>query len=282
MSKTATTWQLMKDSWRVLMRDKSLLLFPITSAVASFLVLLTFVAPFVGANVLGVHRAAQGEDDVVTYVVLFAFYLCNFFVVVFFNAALVDFVVTRLRGGAPTLRGSLRAAAACLPQIAAWSLIAATVGVLLKALSERAGLVGKIAISVVGFAWALVTYFVVPIIVVERKGAMEAVAASKDLLARTWGKQVASGLGYGLIGFVLMLPGLIAVFAAIFEAVTRGHIENVVVLGAVGVLYLVAVGVVMSALRAIFGAVLYLFARTGQAPEGFSATHLTAAMQPTG
>jgi len=148
MGKIATTWQLMKDAWGVLMRDKELLLFPVASGLATFLVLLTFILPFVGAALWGPRGTSNGAF----YVVLFFYYVCNFFVIVYFNAALVAHVVTRLRGGEPTLGRSLGQATACIPQIAAWALISATVGVILRWLSERAGFLGHIAIALVGFA----------------------------------------------------------------------------------------------------------------------------------
>ena len=99
------------------------------------------------------RRGSHGPSDTVLYVVLFCYYVCNFFVIVYFNAALAAHVVTRLRGGEPTIGQSLGAATACLPQIAAWSLVSATVGVILHWLSERAGFLGRIAIALVGFAW---------------------------------------------------------------------------------------------------------------------------------
>jgi hypothetical protein len=270
----------MKDSWHVLVRDKELVLFPVISGIACFLVLLTFVVPFVGAEIVGFRHAVRGQNGPLVYLVLFAYYVCNFFVVFFFNAALVDFVVTRLRGGEPSLGASLRAATACLPQIAAWAVIASTVGVVLKVLSNRAGFISQIVISIIGFAWALVTYFVVPIIIVERKGAMESIGASKDLLAKTWGKQIVSGLGYGVIGFLLTVPAVLIIIAAVVGGATRGHLGSFAALALAAVLYVVALGIVMSTLRAIFGVVLYQFAKTGQAPEGFSAADLSAAIQP--
>ena len=277
MGKIATTWQLMKDSWGVLMRDKELLLFPVASGLATFLVLLTFVLPFIAAALWG---GVRGTNDAVYYVVLFAYYVCNFFVIVYFNAALVAHVVTRLRGGEPTLGQSLGQATGCISQIAAWAVISATVGVILRWLSERAGFLSQIAIAIVGIAWTLVTYFVVPIIVLERKGAVDAIGDSKDLLRKTWGQQIVSGLGYGLIGFLLSLPGLVIIIAAIVAAVSTHSFAAFGALTAVALLYVIAVGIVMSTLRAIFGAVLYMYARTGEAPPGFDAAVLRAAIRP--
>ena len=282
MGRTATTWQLMKDSWGVLMRDKELLVFPLASGIACLLVLVMFVVPVLGMGVAGARGALRGNGELAGYVLLFCWYLANYFVVFYFNAALVDFVLTRIAGEEPTLRGSLRAAAECLPQIAAWAFLSATVGVVLNALQSRAGFLGRLVISVIGFAWALVTYFVVPVIVVERKGALEAVGESKDLLGKTWGRQIVSGLAYGLIWFLLALPAFAAIFAAIVGVVaSHGHSAGGWGgLGALAVVYLIVLGIVLSALRSIFGAVLYRFAKTGQAPDGFAETDLRAAMRP--
>ena len=281
MSKTATTWQLMKASWHVLMLDKAMLVFPVVSGIACFLVLLTFIVPALGLGAAGQGNLFRGQGEVLGYAVLFCYYLCNFFVVFFFNAALVEFVVTRMRGGEPTIGNSLRAAVACMPQIAAWAVLSATVGVVLKAFESRAGFLGRIVVSLLGFAWALVTYFVVPIIVIERKGALESVGSSKDLLAKTWGKQIVSGLGYGLIGFLLTIPAIAVLIAAFvgWLASDGSYVGGWGTLAVAAMLYLVALVIVLSALRAIFGVVLYQFAKTGTAPAGFAAADLRGAIQ---
>lgn len=282
MSKTANTWELMKSSWQVLMRDKVLLLFPLFSSVACLLVLLTFVIPVLGLGGAGMRSLARGTGGAAGYVLLFGYYLCNFFVVFFFNAALVAFVTARLRGGEPTLGSSLNVAVACLPQIAAWSVIASTVGVILKALESRAGFLGQIVMSLVGVAWTLVTFFVVPIIVVEHKGAMDAIGGSKELLAKTWGRQIVSGLGYGILGFLLTVPAIIVIALAIVGVAASGgaHAGGWGALAVLAVLYLIALTIVLSTLRAIFGTVLYLFAQSGTAPAGFDANNLRGAIQP--
>ena len=283
MGRTATTWQLMKDSWGVLMRDRELLVFPLASGIACLLVLVMFAVPVLGMGVAGARGALRGNGELAGYLLLFCWYLANYFVVFYFNAALVDFVLTRISGDAPTLRGSLRAAAECLPQIAAWAVLSATVGVVLNALQSRAGFLGRLVVSLVGFAWTLVTYFVVPVIVVERKGALEAVAESRDLLGRTWGRQIVSGLAYGLLWFLLALPAFAAIFLAIV-GVVASHGHNAGGWGSLAgfaVVYLIALGIVLSALRSIFGAVLYRFAKTGRAPDGFAESDLRAAMRPS-
>jgi len=277
MDKIATTWELMKSSWRILMQDRALLVLPIISGIATLLVLAAFTVPFIATMPAGGPSASFG-----TYAIGFCYYLCNFFVIYFFNAALVDFVVTRLRGDQATLGGSLREAASCAPQIAMWAMAAATVGVVLQIIQSRAGFLGRLVAGLVGIAWTLITFFVVPLIVIERKGAIEAITDSTAMVRKSWGQQVVSGVGYGLIGFLLVLPAIligvaVVVFLGIGEVDAFAPYALVVV---ACIAWLLAVGVVMSALKAIFGVVLYLFAKTGKVPEGFSARDLRNAIAP--
>jgi hypothetical protein len=280
MGKIATTWELMKSSWRVLMQDKPLLLLPLISGIAGLLVLAMFILPFIGTGGGLRHTASP---SVATYVVAFCYYLCNFFVIYFFNAALVDFVVTRLRGDEPTIGNSLREAAGCAPQIAMWAIAAATVGVVLQTIQSRAGFLGRLVAGLLGIAWTLVTFFVVPMIVIERKGAIEAISDSTAMVKKTWGQQVVSGVGYGLIGFLLTLPAIvIGVVLFIVLGASGAHSFAPYALVVVACMaWIIAVAVVMSALKAIFGVVLYLFAKTGKVPAGFAEQDLRNAIAAT-
>jgi hypothetical protein len=227
MGKIATTWQLMKDSWGVLMRDKELLLFPVASGVATFLVLLTFIcrssAPPSGAR--------AGTSDT-----------CSTSCCSATTSATSSSSSTStprssrtwsrgLRGGEPTIGQSLGAATACIPQIAAWAIVSATVGVILRWLSERAGFLGQIALALVGFAWTLVTTSWCRSSSSSARARFDAIGDSKDLLRNTWGQQIVSGLGYGLIGFLLSLPALVVLIGAI---VAGASMQSFAAFGALG------------------------------------------------
>jgi hypothetical protein len=275
MGKIATTWELMKSSWRVLMQDKSLLFLPLISGIAGLLVLAAFILPIIGTG-----GGIDHSPSVATYVVAFCYYLCNFFVIYFFNAALVDFVVTRLRGDEPSIGDSLREAASCAPQIAMWAIAAATVGVVLQTIQSRAGFLGKLVAGLLGIAWTLVTFFVVPMIVIERKGAIQAISDSTAMVKKTWGQQVVSGVGYGLIGFLLTLPAIVIgiVLLVVLGASGTHSFAPYALVVVAGIAWIIAVAVVMSALKAIFGVVLYLFAKTGKVPAGFAEQDLRNAI----
>ena len=85
----------------------------------------------------------------------------------------------------------------------------------LRAISERAGFVGKIVVGLLGFAWNVATYLVVPVLAVENVGPIEAVKRSASYLRKTWGEQIVGNLGMGSV-FGLMTFATIAVGVLLF------------------------------------------------------------------
>src|SRR5437868_3370697 len=134
----ANSFALARSSWEVLKRDKQLVLFPVLSGLGCVLVTLSFAVPLAVVALRGGFDQVQdnGQVPVWVYPLAFAFYFCNYFVIVFCNAALVSCALVRFGGETPTLADGFRAAASRLPQILAWSLVSATVGVLLKAVEN--------------------------------------------------------------------------------------------------------------------------------------------------
>src|SRR5262245_52426735 len=137
-------WALARESFAVLRMDKELLLFPVLSGISCLLVLASFAVPLWNSDFLHVvvNEEANVHENPLAWLILFAFYAVNYFVIVFFNSALVACAIIRFKGGDPTISDGLRAASNRLPQILAWALVSATVGVLLRAIeswSEKAG-----------------------------------------------------------------------------------------------------------------------------------------------
>jgi len=275
-AKIAYTWEVMGSSWRVLKQDRELLLFAVLSMLACLIVMASFAVPMYRTeNWQPPGEGASTEQQVMYYATLFLFYFCNYFVITFFNCAIVACAVTRLSGGDPTFGEGMRAAVARLPQIVGWALISATVGLMLRIIEDRSEKVGQFVAGLLGMAWTMVSFLVVPVLVVERKGAFESLKKSTALLKRTWGEQIVGGFSFGGIGFLLCLPaGLLIVLG-----VLSGSIAVTVVCVGVGVFYLICVSLIMSTLRTIFQAAVYFYAEHGDAPAEFDAGLLAGAMQ---
>jgi len=265
----------MSECWQVLKQEKSLLLFPILSGICCLLVLASFAVPiFVTSAWHPPGANAAPVQQIVYYGTIFAFYFSNYFVVIFFNAALVACAAIRMGGGTPTLGDGLRAAAMRLPMIFGWALVSATVGLILRAIEERSGKVGQIVAGLLGTAWTMASFLVVPALVIDNKGPFAALQESTALLKKTWGEQLVSNFSFGMIFFLLSVPALAVIFAGFyFGGVTVG-----LICAGVAAVYLIVLSLIHTALQAIFQTALYLYVRDGQVPEGFRAEVLNGAM----
>lgn len=289
----ARGWELFKQSWSVLSHDKELLVFPVLSTMACVLVAASFAVPVLAIPDLrnAVFEAAQqGKDGgfeaqsggVISAVVGFLFYFANFFVIVYFNTALVSAAMIRFHGGNPTVGDGLRAATARLPQIFAWALLAATVGMLLRALEERLSFLGRFIVSLIGVGWAVVTFLVVPTLAAEGLGPFAAVKRSAQLLRKTWGESLVGQMSLGIAGFLLMLPAIGFVIGGIVLAGVLESVWPAVIGVSVGVLYGVLASIVTSAVQQVFLAAVYLYAAEGETPAGFSQELLESAFKRKG
>jgi len=259
MGRIGRSIELVKASWQVLKADKELIALPVISGIASIIVAATFVVPLL----------ATGEFDnespsPVTWVLIFVMYVVLAYITIFFNAALVSAAHERLGGGDPTIGSAIRGARARAGKILPWAIVSATVSVILRAIEERAGFVGRLVAGLAGMAWAVVTFLVLPIIVIEGLGVGEAIKKSSNLFKRTWGENLAAQIGFGLIGFVAALPAI----AIVFLGVAGGGATAAIAIVA-AVLWLILVSVVIAALSVIFQTALYHYAIDGQVPSGY-------------
>lgn len=261
------SWQLVKASWGILRADRELVLFPIVSAIASVIALIIFAVPLWAVGFFDFDNG----NEVAGYVVLFFLYLVLAIVVNYCNAALVGAALIRLNGGDPTVNDGFRIASQRMVPILGYSVISATVGVALQALRDRSGWLGDLVAGAIGIAWGLATYLVVPVLVVENIGPIEAVKRSGSLLKRTWGEQIAGNFGIGAATGLITL-GVVFVGALLIAiAAATGVIALIVLAVALVVLAVVAIAVVASALKGIYTAALYRFAAEGQVSSGFDA-----------
>jgi hypothetical protein len=129
---------------------------------------------------------------------------------------------------------------------------------------------------VIGIAWTLVTYLIVPVIIFEKRNVFESIKRSADLATQNWGRQIVGSVGLGLAYFLLMIPGFFPLIAGAFTQTWQGAVFG----GVITALYLVLLATVISALRGVYTAALYRYAKTRQVPAGFSPRYFTQAFQP--
>jgi hypothetical protein len=280
--KFSRSWALMKASAAVLRSDKSLLVFPLLSGLCTLLVAASFLIP-VGVMVIGGEHAGADFHErmsVLGYLLMFAFYLVQYFVIIFFQAALTGVALMHLRGEPTSVGAGFALARARLPQILGYALIAATVGLLLRMVQERLGLIGRFVVGLIGLAWTVATFLVVPVLVSKDVGPVDAVRHSVELLKRSWGENLIGqggiGVVFGLLMFVAVLLGALLVGGAF----ALHSIVAVVVAVVVVVLGFILLGLIQSALQGIYAAALYRYAEAGEASAGFDQALLQQAFAP--
>ena len=273
------TWSLIGTSWDIIKKDKELLIFPLISGICLVLVLGSFGLGFMGSEAQGWSppaREAPLAEQVTYYGQLFIFYFCTYFIIMFFNTGIITCAVIRMRGGNPTLMDGFRIAFARVPLLLGWALLSATVGLILRIIEDRSKTFGKIVAGLLGMAWSLTTFLALPILVVEGKGPLAAVKQSTKMLKDTWGEQLVSGFGFGLLWFVCCLPGLVLFVVAVMLLGLPNILVPAVLLG----VYMIILALVFSVMQTVFQAALYYYARDNVAPPGWDSGILAGAVGP--
>lgn len=272
MSRVMRGRGLVAACWKVLREDSTLLLFPLCGMVSCLLILASFAVPLLATN----DWMPPPQDATITRQatycgVLFLFYFCCYFAAIFFNAGLVACATMRMEGRSATVSDGLRLAVARLPVIAGWALVSGTVGLLLRVIEDRSEWVGKLVAGLLGSAWTVASFLVVPILVVENRNPIAALADSTTLLKRTWGEQLVGNIHLEVNLVLLSIPGVL-----LFVLGLSAHQP---ILAGLGILCLLLVGLVQSALQTIFQAAIYIYARDGKVPGGFQRELLGGALK---
>jgi hypothetical protein len=271
------SWALIKASGAVLRQDKELLLLPFFSAIATLLVIASFALPLILTGAL----ERMNPDSQATYLVFaFVFYLVQYFIIFFFNSALVGAAMIRLDGGDPTVRDGLRIASSRVVQIIGYAAIAATVGLILRMIEERLGIIGRWIAGLFGIAFTIATFLTVPILVSRDIGPVDAVKESAMLLKKTWGENIIGNAGMGVVFFLFYLGVIVIGGLVVAGAAQTGSTPLILIVVGLAVVAFIGLALVQAALQGVYSAALYRYATDGNVGESFSSALLGEAFRP--
>jgi hypothetical protein len=273
------SWDLLKASASVLASDKELMLFPLVSTGVLLIVIASFALPVIGLNLFGA-AGVRGHPSVLMYIVGFLFYFVHFLVIFYFNTALIAAAMLRLDGKGGSFGDGIRVANSRVMSIVGYALIAATVGMVLKAIQERVGIIGKIVVGLLGVGWSIATYLVAPVLAAHDVGPIEAIKESAMLLKKTWGEnligQAGIGIAFGLIWFVVVACAV----ALVLLAAMSHNMALIIVAAAIAALAFAVTALAHAALSGIYSAALYRYATTGEGTDAFDKGTLQLAFAP--
>ncbi|MEQ8717325.1 MAG: DUF6159 family protein [Acidimicrobiales bacterium] len=272
MGRFQTSLELAKTSWKVLQRDRELLWLPVIGFTLSALIAgVALGISFLVDYDIDTSTMEAGPATTVAWIVAG---LAIATITSLVQGSLVSGAAERMRGGDPTVSSAIGGALARLPQLLGWTIITSTVGLILRAIRERSGIVGDIFAGLLDMAWQVITFLVVPVIVLEKKGPIEAVKRSTELLRTTWGENLIGRFGLGLVGMLAMLPALVPILIGV-QLGGAGLVIGI----AIGAVWIGLIAVIMTALTAIYQTALYDFAANNHVPEDFVGTGLDTAFE---
>ena len=260
-------WRVTKLGMHVVRADPELMVYMLFSGILSIIAAIVLLTTTGGLEYF--IGAEEGSGDRAFVVGSFLSYMAIAIITVFWNAAIIASAHERLTAGTnPSFSYGIKQAMKCLPQIVIWGLISGTVGLIIRAFesmqdSKNPGVafVGGIISMMIRYAWWITTFFVVPMIVLDKIGIRESMSKSPELFEQTWGEDVVSTVGTGIINFlVCLLIVVICLPLLLFEVIGEGPWILVMFVGiAASVLF-------FSACEAVNCASLYYFAKTGESP----------------
>ncbi|HOO09197.1 MAG TPA: DUF6159 family protein [Cyclobacteriaceae bacterium] len=275
MNAFTRSWKITQLTFKVINQDRELIGFALLSFVFSTLFAVAMVVPSVVPTLME-DGASQSSLQVYQYVIIFLTYFGLAFIATFFNVCVVYTTKVRFEGGNATFGESIRFAFAKLGLIFQWSLLSATVGLVLKIIDNMASRLGKggqiivgILVAILGMTWSIVSIFVVPVLVYEGLGPVPAIKRSTQVLKKTWGESLIRHFGLGLVQFFVFVLAIAFCFGLTYVLANAFDVMGLIIGIGVWVLFMLLVGLVFSVANTIFNTALYVYASRSMVPTGF-------------
>jgi len=275
MNAFTRSWKITQLTFKVINQDRELIWFALLSFIFSTLFAIAMIVPSVVPTLMA-EGISKDSLQVFQYVIIFLTYFGLAFIATFFNVCVVYTTKVRFEGGNATFGESMRFAFTKLSLIFQWSLRSATVGLLLRILDNLASRLGKggqilasILIGLLGMTWSIISIFVVPVLVYEGLGPIDAVKKSTQVIKKTWGESLISHFGLGMIQFFVFVIIIVLSFGLTYVLANAFDVSGLIIGIGVGVLLMLLAGLVFSVANTIFNTALYVYANKSLVPTEF-------------
>lgn len=265
---------LTKACLNVLRKDKELMLFPVLCGLMTVLVTAGFCFP--GWKILS---ASQPGDNLEPMFALLGigYSFVTYSVIIFFNVAVLACAKKRFEGGDPTLSDGFQAGFSNLGVIFAWAAVGGLVSLIIRQLEENLGFLGIVFSRMLGSAFAVVSFFAIPVMVFEKKGPVDAFKRSGEVIKKTWGEALGAYLGFSVLTTIVCWTILFSLVGSIATSVSFSTPVPLEIWGGVSLILVLLTAIVSSCLNQIFQAALYIYATTGEIPSDMGEEMLTRA-----
>ncbi|HEX8037940.1 MAG TPA: DUF6159 family protein [Chryseosolibacter sp.] len=275
MNAFSRSWMITKLTFAVINKDRELLWFALLSFIFSSLFTVAMIVPSVIPTLME-NGFSRDSLQVYEYVMIFLTYFGLAFIATFFNVCVVYTTKVRFEGGNATFSESLRFAFSRIPIIFQWSLLSATVGLILRILHNLASRLGKIGqivanilIGLLGMAWSIMTIFVVPVLVYEGVGPVAALKRSMAVIRKTWGESLIKTIGLGLVQVLVLLMIVLVSGLLSYGLMSAFDVVGLFAGIGIGALLILLTALVFTVANTIFNTALYVYANNNMVAPGF-------------
>jgi len=276
MSSWGQSRELTRESWAVLKQHRQLTAYPVFGVAAGLVPMVIFIP--------AVYFLATDQNWIGWALVVLGLYAATL-VAAIFQAGLVVSAAAALDGGEVSFGKGIGAAMGRLGVLSRWAFVSTVVTLLISALrgNNNSGLVEvlfrNVLAAAAGIMWQLITFFVMPAMMLDDLGLIDAIKKSASTFKARWGTQLSGGVRIGgLLGLLVILPAILVLAGGIFLTVA-GYWSIGVPLAVIALIALIIGGVVLSTMRGIFSVVLYRYATTGAVTAGFTEDQLSHAVK---
>ncbi len=296
-SKLSRSWLLLRTSLTVIRQNKKLLLFPLVTSFFSAVMLLFFLAPAllyptghtlremahwatIGRQ-LGLDWSAKQptlQPNAIFFGYLAVVYLVSMFLATFFNAAFYHEILKALAGDAVSVGTGLRFAWSRARSILMWSLLAGTVGLIIKGLEERFGWIGQWVLRLIGVVWSVASIFAIPVIIREgTTNPFDLLRQSAVTLRKAWGESLIGYVGVTVSSWIVLLGSLAFLAGAIALAVLLRSPLLLFTAVATWLAGMFLLSYLVSVAGHVYRCALYVYASEGVVPAPYTPELMDAA-----
>ena len=272
LSRFGASKLLFKESFRFLSADKEMMWIPLVAlllnlfffgVVVSIFAIILMAIGFVGGT-------NEQINPIINYSFIFASYVVGAFTFAISQAAITHTVYARLHEGEATLGQSLKSAFSFWRPLLLWSIITSTVGLILRMIAERSRVLGWLVVMVIGVAWSVMTYFVVPAMVIDKLSAFQSIRTSKDVFVKTWGETLVTNISLGLVFFFAHLVAGLGFIGLLIASVATNLFWLIIPIIIFYVVWLIIASLANAALNGVVKTLLYVYASENSVPQNFN------------
>ncbi|SPE54481.1 conserved membrane hypothetical protein [Verrucomicrobia bacterium] len=292
IEKIQRSWQLFERSVRVLREQPKLLVFPLVTGLVTAVIALFFLVP-VGLALLAPHWVAGGKIQSIANsigflqlqngpnfgvqihalgsILLAGVYLLNMFVASMASVAFSYEIFEALNRRPVSISRGIAAACARWKSILLWSLLAGTVGLIIRAIEDRLSFVGRLVAGLIGLAWSTASIFAIPGLARDPafSNPFAILSRSVQTIKRTWGEALVGYVGMQGTNVLFVLGSIVFWIVAGLAAIGLSNAWILLPLGVGWLLALIVYGYLASIASRVYLCALFLYASEGAVPGEF-------------